>query len=183
MTVAPSPARPRPDAPPEQPGFAVDGARLTLLDPGPRRLDAILALIEVARRSLRFLYDIYADDETGRRVNAALTEAARRGVRVRVLLVDYGIDRDANRSGVALMRLAARRRGIEDRLRGRITRAVQDGELPADADAEALAAHVMAVIQGLSTLARDGAPRDKLLRVTENAMSAWLAAAVPLPRA
>jgi len=29
------------------------------------------------------------------------------------------------------------------------------------------------VIQGISTLARDGAPREKLLRVAATAMQAW----------
>jgi hypothetical protein len=43
----------------------------------------------------------------------------------------------------------------------------------APAEREALAAHVMAVIQGLSTLARDGAPRARLLGVVEVAMRAW----------
>ena len=45
--------------------------------------------------------------------------------------------------------------------------------MAADADADALAGHVMAVIQGMSTLARDGAPREKLLRVAATAMLAW----------
>ncbi len=40
-------------------------------------------------------------------------------------------------------------------------------------DADALAGHVMAVIQGMSTLARDGAQRDKLLAVADMAMLAW----------
>ena len=48
-----------------------------------------------------------------------------------------------------------------------------DGELDHDTDAEALAGHVMAVIQGLSTLARDGATREKLMRVAEMTMRAW----------
>ena len=42
-------------------------------------------LIDGARRSLRILYYIYADDESGRRVNAALVAAARRGVTVRIM--------------------------------------------------------------------------------------------------
>ena len=37
----------------------------------------------------------------------------------------------------------------------------------------ALAAHTMAVIQGLSTWARDGATRDKRLQVAAVAMRAW----------
>jgi len=47
---------PAPDAPPSQPIFTVEGNRLTLLDTGPRRLDALLALIDGATRSLRILY-------------------------------------------------------------------------------------------------------------------------------
>jgi len=69
--------------------------------------------------------------------------------------------------------LAGIRRSIEDGLRGRVEGAVASGELTAGTDAMALAGHVMAVIQGLSTLARDGAPRDKLLRVAASAMLAW----------
>ncbi|MGR6329528.1 phospholipase D-like domain-containing protein [Sphingomonas sp. XXL09] len=79
-----------PDAPDAQPIFTVDGNRLTLLDTGPRRLDALLALIDGARSSLRILYYIYADDATGRRVNAALIAAARRGVRVALIVDGFG---------------------------------------------------------------------------------------------
>jgi AcrR family transcriptional regulator len=69
--------------------------------------------------------------------------------------------------------LAAIRRGIEARLSDRIARAIAAGEMPAGADADALAGHVMAVVQGMSTLARDGARRDKLLRVAAVAMAGW----------
>lgn len=58
--------------------------------------------------------------------------------------------------------LAAIRIGIETQLRERLALGVSDGELDAATDVEAIAAHVMAVIQGLSTLARDGAKRAKL---------------------
>ena len=78
--------------PPEQPVFTVDGNRLTLLDTGPRRLAALIDLIEQARHSLRILYYIYADDETGRRINAALAAAARRGVTVAVVVDGFGSD-------------------------------------------------------------------------------------------
>ncbi len=69
--------------------------------------------------------------------------------------------------------LAAVRLDTEARLRGLIERAAASGELPADTDADALAGHVMAVVQGMSTLARDGATRDKLLRVAAAAMRGW----------
>jgi cardiolipin synthase len=76
--------------PAPQPSFAVDGNTLTLLDTGPRRLDALLALIDGARTSLRFLYYIYADDTTGRRVNERLAAAAARGVKVAVIVDGFG---------------------------------------------------------------------------------------------
>ncbi len=74
--------------------------------------------------------------------------------------------------------LAALRRDVEDALRRRIDAAVAAGELATDADA--LAGHVVAVIQGLSTLARDGAPREKLLRVVDVAMAGWPGPATPM---
>ncbi|GAA3258341.1 hypothetical protein GCM10020258_19370 [Sphingomonas yabuuchiae] len=80
--------------PPEQPGFQVDGQRLTLLDTGPRRLEAVLALIDGAQVSLRILYYIYADDETGRRVRDAMIAAARRGVSVSVIVDGFGAGAD-----------------------------------------------------------------------------------------
>jgi AcrR family transcriptional regulator len=69
--------------------------------------------------------------------------------------------------------LAAIRLSIEARLRDRIVTGVEAGELPPAADADVLSAHVMAVIQGMSTLARDGASREKLLRIADAAMAAW----------
>ncbi|MES2524591.1 MAG: TetR/AcrR family transcriptional regulator [Gemmatimonadota bacterium] len=69
--------------------------------------------------------------------------------------------------------LASVRRGIEQRLRERIEEDIDAGQLDPDTDAEALAAHVMSVIQGMSTLARDGAPRERLVAVADIAMRAW----------
>jgi AcrR family transcriptional regulator len=69
--------------------------------------------------------------------------------------------------------LAAIRREIEALLNARIQQDIDAGLLPPDSDAEMLAAHVMAVVQGMSTLAKDGAGRDKLLRIVDSAMAAW----------
>lgn len=69
--------------------------------------------------------------------------------------------------------LARIRRGIQRELRDKLRQGRQRAELPADTDVDALAAHTMAVIQGMSTLARDGASRAALLRVAEQAMSCW----------
>ena len=72
--------------------------------------------------------------------------------------------------------LAKVRRTTENALFDHIRRDVEAGLMAADTDAEALAAHVMAVVQGLSVLARDGAPRAKLMKVAGRAMAAWPAA-------
>ncbi len=55
------------------------GNRLTLLADGPARLEALCALIDGARESLRILYYIWEDDAAGRRVRDALRDAATRG--------------------------------------------------------------------------------------------------------
>ena len=69
--------------------------------------------------------------------------------------------------------LAVRRRAIESLLKRRIVQARRSGEIPDASDADALAGHTMAVIQGMSTLARDGAKREKLVRLVDTAMLAW----------
>lgn len=69
--------------------------------------------------------------------------------------------------------LASIRRHIEATLRSRIERDIGNDDLPCGTDAEALAGHVFAVVQGMSTLAKDGADRAKLLRIVDGAMLAW----------
>jgi AcrR family transcriptional regulator len=74
--------------------------------------------------------------------------------------------------------LADIRLGVEAALRDKIVTDVTSGRLPADIDAAILAAYVTSVIQGLSTLARDGATREKLMKVAEFALAAWPSASV-----
>jgi len=74
----------------------VDGNRLTLLCEGPARLDALIALIDGARTSLRLLYYIYSDDQAGRRVREALQEAVDRGVNVSLIVDGFGSDATAD---------------------------------------------------------------------------------------
>ncbi|WP_399678649.1 phospholipase D family protein [Xenophilus sp.] len=62
-----------------------------LLHDGPHALDARLAVIDAARRSLDLQYYIFACDSSGRQVMRALRAAARRGVRVRLLLDDLNL--------------------------------------------------------------------------------------------
>jgi len=85
------------DAPAPQPTLAVDGHRLTLLDTGPRRLEALIALIDGAERSLRVIYYIYVDDEAGDRVRRALIAASMRGVKVTLVVDGLGSEAAAQR--------------------------------------------------------------------------------------
>ena len=65
------------------------------------------------------------------------------------------------------------RRGIEDCLQVRIERDIEDGVLPPGSQAAPLAGLVLAVTQGMSVLARDGASRASLLAIAEAALHAW----------
>jgi hypothetical protein len=65
------------------------------------------------------------------------------------------------------------RRDIIARLKGRIDRDVVTGVLPETTSAMTLAAMVMAVIQGMSVLARDGMDRESLLMMARCALQGW----------
>ncbi|MGI3777953.1 MAG: TetR/AcrR family transcriptional regulator [Janthinobacterium lividum] len=69
--------------------------------------------------------------------------------------------------------VAGVRRLIEAGLRARVERDVAEGVLPPGTDAAALSGLVMALAQGLSTLARDGAGRASLLAVVEAGLGGW----------
>jgi len=73
----------------------VAGNRLTLLADGPERLDALIALIDGARRDLRILYYIFLADRSGTRVRDAMVAAAGRGVKVSLLIDGFGSTADS----------------------------------------------------------------------------------------
>lgn len=74
----------------EPDSLEVDGNRLTLLIEAGDRLTSLLALIDGARRSLRLLYYIFADDRSGRMVRDALLAACARGVTVSLIIDGFG---------------------------------------------------------------------------------------------
>ncbi|GAA1207676.1 TetR/AcrR family transcriptional regulator [Prauserella alba] len=69
--------------------------------------------------------------------------------------------------------LAEQRRVTRERVAARLRRAVAEGELPAEADLDALVAFCETVRNGLSHLARDGRSADELRSVVAVAMNAW----------
>ncbi len=72
------------------------------------------------------------------------------------------------RSAVAEVRL-----GIGRCLADRIKQDVTAGILPVSTDANALSDLILAIVQGMSVLARDNVPRERLLALARHAMSAW----------
>lgn len=79
-----------------EPSFQIEGDTLRLITEGPERLAALLDLIAGAERSLRILYYIYVDDDAGAKVRQAMIDAARRGVRVRLIVDGLGSEHAEN---------------------------------------------------------------------------------------
>jgi AcrR family transcriptional regulator len=70
-------------------------------------------------------------------------------------------------------KVAAIREKVAATLRERIDRDVSSGLLPEHTDATALARMVVALIQGMSTLARDGVVRADLIAMTNAGIEGW----------
>lgn len=66
------------------------GNRITLLETGSAYFPALLEAIDAAADEIHLETYIFEDDETGRLIAAALARAARRGVKVRVLVDGFG---------------------------------------------------------------------------------------------
>ncbi|GMN14039.1 phosphatidylserine/phosphatidylglycerophosphate/cardiolipin synthase family protein [Altererythrobacter sp. MTPC7] len=90
-----------PPVPPEEysdpPSFSasVDGLDLWLYPRGGERLEALLALVEGAKRSLKLCFYIFAEDDVGKRMRSALTQAAKRGVKATLIVDGFGAEADA----------------------------------------------------------------------------------------
>lgn len=69
--------------------------------------------------------------------------------------------------------VAARRDMSIQCIKKRFDRAIDEGELPAGADTEALARFYSAVVQGMSAQACDGACTETLKRMVDIALAAW----------
>jgi AcrR family transcriptional regulator len=69
--------------------------------------------------------------------------------------------------------LAKKRAMARDRIRERIQRGIEEGDVPASVDAGALADFITTVFVGMATLAKDGVPRKTLMASVDAAMRAW----------
>lgn len=71
------------------------------------------------------------------------------------------------------------RRDAQATFEERIRRGIAEGDVPPNADAKAMAAFYMTVMQGMSLRARDGASREALMQVVASAVAAWDVLAAP----
>ncbi|WP_246844776.1 phospholipase D-like domain-containing protein [Altererythrobacter sp. TH136] len=78
------------DPPPFE--IAAQGQKLVFYPGGKDRLAALLALIEGACTTIRMCFYIFAEDASGIAVRDALAAAARRGVKVNLILDGFGAD-------------------------------------------------------------------------------------------
>jgi cardiolipin synthase A/B len=70
--------------------FHVAGHDLYLIHAPEDRLASVLQLIAMARATIRMCFYMYANDKTGEEVLSALVAAARRGVRVQLIIDSFG---------------------------------------------------------------------------------------------
>ena len=96
---------------------------VTLLESGTAFFPALIAAIDAARQDIHFETYIFAHDDTGIAVQAALERAARRGVKVRVLVDWFGTgDKPARRLGAAFAEAGVRYRVFNRWFRRGVTR-------------------------------------------------------------
>jgi hypothetical protein len=81
----------------------LSGNRLTLLNSGAEYFPALIAAIDKAQHEVHLESYIFEDDATGRAVAAAMADAARRGVTVRVLVDGFGAPEFAEQLQPALL--------------------------------------------------------------------------------
>ena len=132
-------------------------------NPGPKSTPELIAEASSARQAAQQLLEGAArwftqhDAPAGCLVASAASSGSIASQRVRSALKNV---REANRKA----------------LQKRAERDIREGRLPKTANPRALAAMTMALVQGMSTLARDGAGRRALLDLAETALTAWPAA-------
>jgi AcrR family transcriptional regulator len=69
--------------------------------------------------------------------------------------------------------MARHRWAAQSAMAARIQRGVEEGDVPKDANVQALAAFYSALSRGMAVHARDGASRERLLEIVELGMRAW----------
>lgn len=69
--------------------------------------------------------------------------------------------------------MTGHRRNAEEAMAARLRKGIEDGDVSAATNVDALAAYYSAVSRGLAVQARDGATLERLLQIVSIAMNAW----------
>lgn len=129
-------------------------------NPGPKTAAELIAEARSARQAAQELLELSArwftqpDTPAGCLVASAASSGSVNAQRVRAALKNV-------------------RQENQKALQKRAERDIREGLLPKTANVQALASMTMAIIQGMSTLARDGASQKALLNLARTAMTAW----------
>ncbi|MCW6512753.1 TetR/AcrR family transcriptional regulator [Lichenifustis flavocetrariae] len=136
----------------------LEAARLYLGDPADiaREIEGAPTAFDAARTMLTAAAQAYTGELTPRGCLMASATASGSAASADVQAIVAGL-----------------RGEIERHLRARVIRDINEGVLPPQTDPAALSGLVMAVTQGLSVLARDGADRVALLGIVGAALAAW----------
>ncbi|CAI0704888.1 Bacterial regulatory proteins, tetR family [Serratia entomophila] len=116
-------------------------------------------------------------EETGvraafeRMLNDAVQLYSRQDMPQGCMVVSSAASVSAENDGIKTWLAAHRLQRTQDII-GRLQRAVQNGELPADTDAEGLGDYFAAFLHGLSTQARDGVTKERLTAAVQIALKA-----------
>lgn len=116
----------------------------------------------------------YTDEPTARgAIEKLLTYMARElseGDHPRGCMMVMAAATSANASSRLQKVIAEKRNASREHMRARIKRGIEEGDVPADTDAGALADFYSTIVAGLSTSARDGTTRKSLMATVERAM-------------
>ncbi|WP_210189835.1 TetR/AcrR family transcriptional regulator [Mesorhizobium prunaredense] len=69
--------------------------------------------------------------------------------------------------------MTGHRRNAQEAMAARLRKGIEEGDVSAATDVDALAAYYSALSRGLAVQARDGATLDRLLQIVSIAMNAW----------
>ncbi len=111
--------------------------------------------------------------EAAHRMLAAAAKAFTGALTPRGCLLASATASGSSASADVQREVAQVRKEIQSRLKKRIDHDVSQGLLPAETSSQSLATMVIALIQGMSVLARDGMERQDLLAMASAAMNSW----------
>ena len=129
-------------------------------NPGPKSSAESISEAPSARQAAQTLLNLSAEwfTQPGGPAGCLVASAASSG------------SESANRVRLALKQV---RDATRKALQKRAERDLREGRLPAGTNTRALASMTMAIMQGMSTLARDGASRTMLQEVAQAFMTGW----------